>query len=473
MTLAILVAGLGFGDEGKGATVDFLTRLHGAHTVVRYNGGAQAGHNVVTSDGRHHTFAQFGSGTFAGARTHLSRYMLVNPIFLLSEGKHLQSIGEKDVFNRLTVEEGALITNPFQVSANRIREMARDGARHGSCGMGIGETMADSLAIPEPQQITIKDLRSPQILRSLLERSRMRKLIEVVTLHTASCPIRSLKWTISFTDRCTSCSCSFAKEWEVLTDPGVVDLAMERFAEFADLVKIVPSDYLPYEIMDGGTTIFEGAQGLLLDQDYGFHPYTTWTDITFRNAYDLLGLQERDIPTQRGQAWDVTTGAFYGQVRRVGALRTYHTRHGSGPFPTEDRGLKPDPREHNCKNPWQQGFRIGHFDLCLARYALEAIGGVDELAISHLDHIQNEQKICVEHSYPPEANFVLDASKAWGERIHLCVREWQTGLFMKAIPRYRTLNYSPEGFATEIAKLLGVKIGSVSFGPQAEDRSSR
>ena len=84
--LAILVAGLGFGDEGKGSIVDALVRKHGAHTVVRYNGGAQAAHNVVDLDGRHHTFSQFGSGTFVpGTRTFLSRFMVVNPLGMLIE----------------------------------------------------------------------------------------------------------------------------------------------------------------------------------------------------------------------------------------------------------------------------------------------------------------------------------------------------------------------------------------------------
>ena len=65
---AYVVVGLGFGDEGKGAIVDHLAAVHPVHTVVRYNGGAQAAHNVVLPDGRHHTFHQFGSGTFRGPR---------------------------------------------------------------------------------------------------------------------------------------------------------------------------------------------------------------------------------------------------------------------------------------------------------------------------------------------------------------------------------------------------------------------
>ena len=99
MHQAILTVDLGFGDAGKGSIVDFLTRETAAHTVVRYNGGAQAGHRVVT-DGpgaQEHVFAQFGSGTLAGAATHLSRFMLVDPLAMLAEAAHLHEPGHRRV----------------------------------------------------------------------------------------------------------------------------------------------------------------------------------------------------------------------------------------------------------------------------------------------------------------------------------------------------------------------------------------
>src|SRR5437773_11389748 len=99
---AIIVIGLAFGDEGKGSIVDFLTRRYNAHTVVRFNGGPQAGHNVVTSDGRHHTFSQFGSGTFVpGVRTLLSRFVLIEPYAMFKEAAHLNDIGVCDALDRL------------------------------------------------------------------------------------------------------------------------------------------------------------------------------------------------------------------------------------------------------------------------------------------------------------------------------------------------------------------------------------
>ena len=77
---ATIVIDLGFGDSGKGTIVDYLARTSRVSAVVRFNGGAQAAHNVYTTDGRRHTFAQFGSGMFVpGVKTHLSRYVLLDP----------------------------------------------------------------------------------------------------------------------------------------------------------------------------------------------------------------------------------------------------------------------------------------------------------------------------------------------------------------------------------------------------------
>src|SRR5438270_13073609 len=115
---AIILCGLGYGDEGKGTWTDYLARTEPVHTVVRFNGGAQAGHNVVTPDGRHHTFAQFGAGTFHGVPTHLSRFMLVSPFALAAEAAHLAELGVRDPFSLLSADSRALLTTPYHRAAN-------------------------------------------------------------------------------------------------------------------------------------------------------------------------------------------------------------------------------------------------------------------------------------------------------------------------------------------------------------------
>ncbi len=121
---AIIVADLTYGDAGKGSVVDFLTREKNAKTVVLYTGGAQAAHNVVDSLGRHHTFAQFGSGSLVpGTKTHISRFKLVNPLSMLKEARHLEDIGVNGLLKNTSIERQTLITTPFHQATNRIKEI--------------------------------------------------------------------------------------------------------------------------------------------------------------------------------------------------------------------------------------------------------------------------------------------------------------------------------------------------------------
>src|SRR5688572_10036886 len=130
-----LVVGLGFGDEGKGTIIDYLARRYRAHTVIRFNGGPQAAHHVVTADGRAHCFSQFGSATLIdGVCTYLSRFMLLDPLALINENYHLKQLGITDGLKRLTIDKDSLIVTPFHKLINRMQEIARGDKRHGSCG---------------------------------------------------------------------------------------------------------------------------------------------------------------------------------------------------------------------------------------------------------------------------------------------------------------------------------------------------
>ncbi|MBK7398581.1 MAG: adenylosuccinate synthetase [Myxococcales bacterium] len=123
--------------------------------------------------------------------------------------------------------------------------------------------------------------------------------------------------------------------------------------------------------------VFEGAQGVLLDEDHGFHPHTTWSRCTFANARAIADESGLDVP-----------------LERIGVLRAHGVRHGAGPFPTEDPSL-PRTERHNATGPWQGAVRVGHLDLVLLRYALAACGGADALAVSHLDVVGPAHRVAV------------------------------------------------------------------------------
>ena len=364
MTRAWIVGGLGFGDEGKGSVVDYLTRREEAHLVVRYSGGAQAGHNVVTPEGLHHCFSQWGSGTFAGAYTYLSKYMIVNPIFMLAEGKHLVELGITDAWERVTIDQNALITTPFHVSINRLQEIHREfkaeSGINGSCGMGIGATVEDAYWHPAGA-IRMRDLLDLGTLREKATNIQEQK-IQIARELTKDLP-RDSRMNL---------------ELSIISDPKMVDRFIHECNELLSLGVKVGYSYKNSPDF-GKSVIFEGAQGILLDEEWGFHPYTTWSNCTFDNALQILR-KESSV-----------------KVTKMGVIRAYHTRHGAGPFPTEDKEAK--IRDHNVDSNWQGRFRVGFFDFVLARYARDVLGSIDEVAINHLDQVHGPQKVCNAHNF--------------------------------------------------------------------------
>jgi adenylosuccinate synthase len=403
----VIVVDLGFGDAGKGATVDWLcsTGALDVAAVVRFNGGAQAAHNVV-ADGRHHTFSQFSSGTFAGVPTLLSRHMLVEPIALARESVALASLGVTDPLALLHIDGDALLTTPIHVAANRAREDARGADRHGSCGKGVGETAAYALGHRAP---TVADCQVPSRLRRLLDQ--------------------------------------LARYYAPLVEGGThgfppIDEQVALYREFAAAVRIVGPDALA-SFARHGRLVFEGAQGVLLDEWRGLHPHTTWSTVEPRNARAMIS-------------------AIGGQSHVLGVTRTYLTRHGAGPFPTEDRGLAL-PEAHNQTSEYQGSFRVGHFDPILLRYAIAACGGVDGLAITHLDQ---RDRVRTAIGYLTEQGAVdgLECGR-WQDLKH---QARLTRLLASARPVLADL---PADAAAWISRQLGVPVALTADGPDRADRT--
>jgi len=431
MADVVVAIGLGFGDEGKGGTIDFLTRRHGASLVVRFCGGAQAAHNVVEESGRHHCFSQWGSGTLAGAKTLLSRFMMVNPTTALNEARRLTEIGVSNPLSLLHVELGAPITTPFHMAANRCKEALRAAGGvgvHGSCGMGIGETMADILA-QESDNLLANDLvYHAASLRKWLRRIQDRKLAEITRLDFEA-RLRHLDWA--------------ADDYSVLMSTKIVDEIVDRFKAFQEGVHFVSERWLDNSLELPGHVLFEGAQGVLLDQDHGFQPHTTWSDCTYGNANLLLR-------NYRGPG-----------VRRLGILRAFHTRHGAGPFPTESEDFRSwIADDHNTHGKWQGAFRAGAFDLVLAKYALHVAPECDELVFTHLDKLRQDEEIPVCTSY--DWMGVVESLAEVPKRI------------AESVPRYSHMTASGltwrRAYAGWIAERLDRPIAFVSYGPKASDR---
>lgn len=393
MLTSYIVVGLGYGDEGKGSWVDHLVRAHKARYVVRFNGGAQAAHHVVTPEGITHCFAQFGSGSFVpDTATILSRFMLVDPEAWLNESAILLRKGAKP---EVLLSENAPIIIPSSKLLNRIQERARGSGRHGSCGFGIGITQHDVETLGE-QALFARDLKSAKLADKLTSLHR-RKLEFAATIAAAECdPLMEQLRNLDL------------KYYE------------ELFRCFAERVQVV-GDHEIATILRSNSAVFEGAQGVLLDQHFGFFPHCTRSTCTFENAETLL-----------------REAGFSGAVNRVGLLRGYSTRHGAGPLVTAEPAIGIPPC-HNAQNEWQGEFRLGWFDAVAARYALEVTGRVDTLAITNLDRMRGltSAKVATRYSGHDTRFFSDD-----GERIHVLkhdafsLRAERTGSMNSILPVY-------------------------------------
>ena len=414
-SLAILVVDLAFGDAGKGTVVDYLIRRHEGGTVVRFNGGPQAAHNVVTGDGRQHTFSQFGSGTFVpGVRTLLGRQVLVEPYAMLNEAAGLAGRGVPDALDRITVDPRCVVITPAHRAANRLRERARGDRAHGTCGIGFGSAVGDSIYRPD-LTITVADLADGGLVRRRLIANVRHKLARLAQVLATDDGIDA----------------------DALRRPDWISHAIDVYAGFARRVKI--ADVTKAIAEAGGTIVFEGAQGVLLDEQHGFHPHTTWSTTTFANADRLLDAAE--LPANRRY--------------RIGVLRSYFTRHGAGPFPTEDADLRPRlPEPHNDDRGAQGPFRVGPFDAVLARHALGVAGPVDELALTHMDRLPN---------LPPHVCTAYDPPVTLGQ--HAAHQLGSCRPVYMPIP-----TDDPAAFAHRISDLVGTPVGLLSFGPMAGDK---
>ena len=440
-----LVAGLGFGDEGKGSITDYLVRRHNIGLVVRYNGGPQAAHNVVNNEGFHHCFAQFGSGTLNnGVRTFLSHFMLVDPIALTIENNVLRSKGVIDSLERLIIDERCLVVTPIHKLINQMLEISRGKEKYGSCGMGVGETFTDSKKL-NSLALTIRDLRSKSLIRLKLNFLQSVKIDQAEQLIDENPKSTKL---IQYLDK--------------LKSKDFIDSLIELYFNFVYQKGLTISEksFLTNEVVKKESIVFEGAQGLLLDPLIGFQPYVTKTRTTFVNAETLLDL-----------------AGYSEKLIRIGVLRAYGTRHGRGPFVTEDQSLSSlIPDSHNSYNKWQNLFRVGWFDAVLARYSLEALGRVDQLVITNLDRLKKVivVKICSGYDYQDKWKYLPVGEKFSYQRIKILnncipiykeIPKWQ-------VNRKRENNLLPSmrGYLNFIEEELNIPINIVSVGPKPNDK---
>ena len=210
--------------------------------------------------------------------------------------------------------------------------------------------------------------------------------------------------------------------------------------------------------------VFEGAQGVLLDADAGFHPFTTWSRCTTANALDIIKQTAPDS-----------------QTFQIGVIRSHVVRHGPGPLPTETNALGSVIDEHNQYNEWQGMVRYGWFDAVLTRYALDVTGGIDSLAVTHLDILPRlkEWKYCP--GYKDARGFhdstSIDSTISDGiltnfrllHSLSLEERTQCTQTLSTAVPVLNACDTDERKVIREIEMLTRKPVGMISRGPSAEN----
>ncbi len=442
---ATIMTDLSFGDAGKGTSTEYFAGKSDSAVVIRFNGGGQAEHNIVTPDGRHHVFSQFGAGAFLpNVATHLSRDMWVNPITMNYEAEHLDELQVPEIWSRVTVDEHARIVTPYHRAGNRLRELARGASRHGSTGHGISEAVMDDMFRPD---LTIRagELASSHIIERLeaLRRYKVDQLSAFGQLLDSDTP-----------------------DWEALNTPALSVEYADTYTQWRNKLRIVSPHHLAQLALEYSHLIFEPAQGILLDEKRGFHPHTTWSNTTPDNARRQL-----------------TEIGFTGDLKTYGIIRAYTTRHGFGPFVTEDVELDGQiPEYFNGTGPWQGKFRIGHFDPIAHRYAARAAGHLDGLIVTGVDRVADkaEWKYATGYTVPdtPDASkyFVSDdhgrvTDIALGPYGHKGYMTRLTELMFQAKPHYEVLDWpTREEVLQRIEQQMGIRLVLASFGPTIDDK---
>ena len=301
-----IVIGANAGDEGKGLMTDYFSQKPNS-IVVCSNGGSQRGHTVVTPDGIRHVFHHFGSGTFNGAATYLPKEFIVNPLIFAQEYKELIN---KMVVPNIYVHNDYMVSTPYDMMANQVIEESRGKQKHGSCGLGIFETI-------KRYKNGITDF--DKVKNYYLEKFERDKIL-------------------------------LSDDWKrIFNDPGINDHFMEDLDFMNDHIKSIRDESF-LNMFDH--IIFEAAQGLLLDQNnLKYFPHLTPSNTGIKNPKKIIeNIEWND---------DINIETCY-------VSRTYLTRHGAGKFPSECN--KHFINEYlydktNVPNPFQDRLRYGHLNL--------------------------------------------------------------------------------------------------------------
>jgi adenylosuccinate synthase len=412
-----VVLGMQWGDEGKGKIVDLFGEQ--CDMVIRFQGGANAGH-TVRFDGKQFILHLIPSGIL---RPHLvcviGNGVVIDPESMLEEIKSLESQGY-EVVNRLHISNLAHLILPFHKWLDKAKEAKRADQKIGTTGRGIGPAYADKAA---------------------------REGLRVGDIFPSHWQDRVRTW---FDDK---------KHWFDSTEKEYsLDATLDLIDRFRNKIRDTVTDTrrLVYQARrEGKKMLLEGAQGTLLDLDFGTYPFVTSSNTSIGGVFTGLGLGPRSID------------------RINGILKAYTTRVGNGPFPTELKDemgekIREEGKEYGATTGRPR--RCGWFDTAIARYSIQ-VNDIDAVIMTKLDVLDSLETItlCTGYRFQGQTmnEFVNDcALLEQVEPIYETMEGWQCPTF--GVKQYGDLPRQARAYIERIEALCGVPVPLVSVGPSRE-----
>jgi adenylosuccinate synthase len=415
----VTVIGAQWGDEGKGKIIDWLA--HRADMVVRFQGGNNAGHTIVVGD-KTYKLSLLPSGVVQAKRSIIGNGVVVDPWSLLDEIARVSQAGLKITPDLLVLAENAVLVLPLHRELDAMREEAAS-QKLGTTKRGIGPAYEDKVGRRALRAIDLTDLPAlPAKLERLLAHHNVLRR-------------------------------GFGHQE---ADAGAL---LESLAEIAP--RIVPFIGSSWRELDaakrqGKRVLFEGAQAVLLDIDHGTYPFVTSSNTVAGQAAAGAGVGPREIGTV------------------LGIVKSYTTRVGEGPFPTELKdavGEKLGERGHEFGTVTGRKRRCGWFDAVLVRQTV-ITGGVDGIALTKLDVLDgfDEIKLCIGYHLDGKALDHLPAGANAQARLtplYETLEGWREST--RGARSWAQLPANAIKYVRRVEELIGAPVALLSTSPDRDD----
>ena len=419
---ATVLVGTQFGDEGKGKLVDYLSDKY--DIVVRYQGGANAGHTICF-DGKTVVLHLIPSGIFnKDCICVIGNGVVIDPVALLDEIKKVEELGY-DVRGRLFISHNAHLIMPYHKQLDCLSESCLSGDNKiGTTGRGIGPSYEDKFA---RKGIRVVDLLNREVLKEKLRENieAKNKLISKV----------------------------YGQE---VIDVEAIIGEYEAFDKVIDPFVTNTQLYLNRQIKAGKTVLLEGAQGCMLDVDHGTYPFVTSSNPTSGGACTGSGVAPNHI----------------GKV--IGVCKAYTTRVGNGDFPTElddETGEALGRIGHEFGATTGRKRRCGWIDLVALRYSL-TISGVTELALTKMDVLDTfeEIKVCTSymldgkeiHDFPTEHQTLSRVTP-----VYMSMKGWMAS--NAGAKSFAEMHENARAYVNFLEDALDVPVTFISVGPGRDE----